>query len=424
LEIPAGALTEDTEITIRRLNDSEISEEFGDEVLDSAYELTPEGLNFDMPVRASVKLDDDPNLADGTLSADVAFLFSESGDVIEFLENTELIVDGTGSMTTVSADLTHFTNLITITENGVTATLDLPKAEDIPKTFTGTLTINSNNRIEDMLAEIAVNISGATLMIPARFGNLPFPLSGGMATATIDGKCLEEKEDKFVCVTLQVEQIDISTIFTFDATRPEADCGPIDELDVGEECFGFVGAKMFFETEIVCKKTEEGDTPPPPPPPPPTEPPVVLTLEAIDIDGRWNFDCSVFSEFFLLIEPNLGDPFSFQVDTIVNPDTLETMIRPFDEIFELDGFLMQLENGDFSFSGDGMGFLGDTNPGAANIILKAEDWNYSLNVPGPFSGDNQPGDVFVEGVLRFNFPTFPLNGQSSLAECVGIKTGD
>jgi len=34
---------------------------------------------------------------------------------------------------------------------------------------------------------------------------------------------------------------------------------------------------------------------------PPLEPPVVPTLEAIDIDGRWNFDCSVFSEFFLLL---------------------------------------------------------------------------------------------------------------------------
>lgn len=205
----------------------------------------------------------------------------------------------------------------------------------------------------------------------------------------------------------------------------------IDRVNIaGILSFGFITREFFTDipidlvSEIVCKKTEEGDTPPPPPPPPPTEPPVVPIFGAFDIDGTWSFDCSVISEAFPLIDPNLGDPFSFQADTIVNPDTLETMILPFDEIFELDGFLMQLENGDFSFSGDGTGFLGDTNPGAANIIVKAEDWNYSLNVPGSFSGDNQPGDIFSDGVLRFNFPTFPLDSQSSIADCVGVKTGD
>lgn len=197
--IPPGALSEDTEITVRRLNDSEISEEFAQENVDSTYELAPDGLIFNVPVRASVKLDEDPNQTDGTLSADVSFLFSESGDVIEFLENTELEVDGPGSMTTVSADLTHFTDLVTITSNGVTATLDMTKAEDIPKTFTGTVTVTSATDLDEVGANIFENASGAFFDKPGVFPNVPFPLTGGTSTATINGQCLFEKETKIYC---------------------------------------------------------------------------------------------------------------------------------------------------------------------------------------------------------------------------------
>jgi hypothetical protein len=143
-----------------------------------------------------------------------------------------------------------------------------------------------------------------------------------------------------------------------------------------------------------------------------------------NIDGIWNFDCDVIMEAFPLIVPNLGDPFTFDADIIVNPETLETMIRPVDDIFTLDGTLIPFQTENFLFNGSGSGLLGDMNPGAANIQLEAEDWIFSQDVPGSFSGTNQPGDIFADGVLRFNFPTLPLDSQSSTADCVGKKTGE
>ena len=243
LEIPPGALSEDTEISIRRVDQSEISEEFGDTDIDSAYELTPDGLIFDLPVRASVKLDEDPNQTDGTLSADVSFLFSESGDVIEFLENTELEVDSPGSMTTVSADLTHFTDLVTVTSDGVTATLDMTKAEDIPKTFTGTVTVTSATDLDEVGANIFENTSGANFDDPGDFPNVPFPLTGGTSTATIDGQCLVEKETKEYTVEMEIDRVKVAAILLF----------------IGPEIFTDILIDLV--SEIVCKKTEEGDTP-------------------------------------------------------------------------------------------------------------------------------------------------------------------
>ena len=56
LDIPPGALDEDTELTIRQLNTSEIPPESNEIDVDSAYEFLPKGLEFNLTVAATVKL--------------------------------------------------------------------------------------------------------------------------------------------------------------------------------------------------------------------------------------------------------------------------------------------------------------------------------------------------------------------------------
>lgn len=50
LEIPAGALDEDTEITIRRINPEDLPPEFEGIEGERQYELGPEGLEFNIPI--------------------------------------------------------------------------------------------------------------------------------------------------------------------------------------------------------------------------------------------------------------------------------------------------------------------------------------------------------------------------------------
>ncbi len=417
LEIPAGALDEDTEISIRRVDQSEISEEFGDTDIDSAYELIPDGLIFNVPVRASVKLDEDPNQADGTLIADVAFLFSESGDVIEFLENTELEVDGPGSMTTASADLTHFTDLVTKTIDGVTVTLDMTKKEDIPNTFTGTVIVSSNTRIEGIFSEITNNTSGASLTDPSGFDNLPFSPSGGMSTGTINGKCLEEIETKEISIEILVEATDLATLFTFGFIRPPS------APDIGRDLIviGFFTTRVEIVSEIVCKKTEEGDTPPPPlqPTEPPTEPPPPPVVTIADVEGEYLIDCisEPGQDPLGIIEGNLGNPVELNVIIQVNSSTGEVTITTTDGLFILTGMIVDQQNGTFVINAEGSGKLGDdANPTAANIVVKAVNWNFVVN---------ELGDViFTGGTMRFNFPGFPLGNQTSVASCFDEMAGE
>lgn len=372
--------------------------------------------------------DQDAEDPDGNLFADISLLLTSLDGELELLGDQQTIADADENSVIETGTLEHFSDLVKVdqfrlggpdsyavegriknvpdiialnTIFTVDARLILRAVFAVPSTFDSIRNFNgtyTDNSIRDIIPAAEISIEAL----------LNHPDSRFIVEGSFDYLCnsTEETSGRFEAI--------MKLSFTIPSLRSSTERT-------------LVKKEIILGKRIVCPAVVEQPPPPPPPPPtmpPPTEPPVVPALEAADIDGSWDYDCFVLSESFPLIIPNLGDPFSFQADTIVNPDTLETMILPFDEIFELDGFLMQLENGDFSFSGDGTGFLGDTNPGAANIILKAEDWNYSLNVPGPFSGDNQPGDVFVEGVLRFNFPTFPLNGQSSLADCTGMKIGD
>lgn len=430
LEIPPGALTEDTEITIRKLNPEDLGPEFEGIDPELAYELEPDGLQFMLPVTARVEIDIETTQDGNLISADLPSfnLINRSGNIVEVLENQILNTDLDTKTSTITGELSHF-SILAITQNIpdpsnllvgspriILKFAELPCKVDIniPFIFSGLFTIEIGNLAN--LGRILFNLNSDFSIND--FSDEAFSSQETERTGIASGGFLFFKS--YTCLETGTHK------FKLRVSQPY-------EVEVAPGDFGIFLFEHEIEKEITC--VEPGTDSPPPPPlqptePPPTEPPVEPALEAIDIDGSWNHDCLVLSEAFLLIGPNLGDPFSFQADVIVNPETLETMILPFDEIFELDGFLMQLENGDFSFSGDGTGFLGDTNPAAANIIVKAEDWNYSLNPPGFFGvdnqlrGDNQPGDVFVEGVLRFNFPTFPLNSQSSLAECVGIKAGD
>ena len=118
LDIPPGALDEDTEITIRKLNPEDLGPEFGGFIPDFAYQLEPEGLEFGAPVGATLELDDEPLNADGDFATGFVVLVNLSGEALEILDNQEQTLDGDNNTNIIRGELTHFSDILSFTIEG------------------------------------------------------------------------------------------------------------------------------------------------------------------------------------------------------------------------------------------------------------------------------------------------------------------
>jgi hypothetical protein len=114
LDIPAGALAEDTEITIRKINPADLPGEFSELDADTAYQLSPDGLEFSVPITVSIKLDEKPVQPDGSLSFPLPPLLITSSDgELELLDDITMVVDGDTDSLIATGELTHFSYTVT-----------------------------------------------------------------------------------------------------------------------------------------------------------------------------------------------------------------------------------------------------------------------------------------------------------------------
>jgi hypothetical protein len=273
LDIPDGALTEDTEISIRRLNQNELPPDSEGTLL--AYELLPDGLQFLLPVTASLEVDVDINIEDGVVDTElpVITLLNSSGGVIEILENQLQNTNLDTGISTISGKLNHFSTL--------EATIEIPDPNDI---FIG------NPNIVIRVSSPCVISSGDTFEIFTEvklntFGNQE--KLGAFTIAYEDSstepiRILKGGPSPFFAE--DIEQTRSTTV----ERRPDYDC-----LDVGEGIFRLLFVitvevettpgnfeTLFFEheveKEIECVDPEDpviAPTPTPTPTPSPTPTP-------------------------------------------------------------------------------------------------------------------------------------------------------
>ena len=413
LIIPAGALDDDTEISIRTLRGGNIPEEFRGLDSDRAYELSPDGLEFNMPVTAELLLDEDTDINNAS-GADLEILLTSSGGFIELPENLQMNVDADMDVVTTSGDITHFSSL-TSTSGDATLTIEnLPDGILPPDTI-----FEPTARVSAPLTDSPEAVYTDSSMMPVS------PNFFSPVDMVLIGQGELELELSYTCgngIGLYRSDVNVKDAIIVMVSDPES-ANPFEQIEA------LADIDISLSKTIICLEGSPPPTATPPPPPPPTQtpppPPPIPTFDAPSITGLWDFECEATMEAFPLIIPNLGDPFMFQADIVVDPETLETMINPMPNIFMLQGPLVPQQNGDFQFNGSGSGFLSE-NPGPndANIQIETEDWIFSQDPPAGFEGPSQPGDVFSDGVLRFNFPTLPLDNQSSRADCEGIRIGD
>jgi len=113
LTFPPGALSEDTEITIRRIDPEDLPPEFSGLGPEFAYLLEPDGIEFAVPVTATLMLDEEPVQDDGSLETDLVVLITSSNGQLEVLDNLTQEVNGDTIITTTSGELSHFSPLVT-----------------------------------------------------------------------------------------------------------------------------------------------------------------------------------------------------------------------------------------------------------------------------------------------------------------------
>jgi len=114
LDIPAGALPADTEITVRNLDPAAVGAGFPGLEVAGAYEFGPDGLVFQQPVTVTLRLDQVPVGPGGVLQAEVVSLFSDSGTGPELADAQEIRADAETGATTLTAQIAHFSNLVKV----------------------------------------------------------------------------------------------------------------------------------------------------------------------------------------------------------------------------------------------------------------------------------------------------------------------
>lgn len=125
LTFPPGALSEDTEIMITDIKGGEVRAESDGLEPQFTYQLEPDGIEFNAPVTASFLTDEEPVQDDGSIVTEGVLLFTSSNEQIEVLENLTQEVNADEDTTSVSGELSHFSDLsmtlyeLTVTVSGV-----------------------------------------------------------------------------------------------------------------------------------------------------------------------------------------------------------------------------------------------------------------------------------------------------------------
>ncbi len=115
LEIPAGALAADEEITMTLVPAGQRPEELdGLDAEEVVYEFKPDGLTFDVPARVVLELPDafDASMEGGETSVPLLVVSSLSGGDMTLAGEQQFTVDPGSGAVTASADIEHFSHLV------------------------------------------------------------------------------------------------------------------------------------------------------------------------------------------------------------------------------------------------------------------------------------------------------------------------
>ncbi|MEW6144996.1 MAG: hypothetical protein AB1598_08280 [Thermodesulfobacteriota bacterium] len=191
LTFPPGALPEDTEITITDINGGEARAKSDGLEPQFTYNLEPDGIEFNVPVTASFLLDEKPVQGDGSIATEGALLFTSSNGEFEVLANLTQDVNADENTTTVSGELSHFSDLSEAADGLILTVSGVPDIHPANSPFTANLLAQGqqdNIQITEQL--IYRDFSVAPVLYlgeqPLRIGTDP---TGSSAESPLPYKC-------------------------------------------------------------------------------------------------------------------------------------------------------------------------------------------------------------------------------------------
>lgn len=137
LDVPAGALAEDTEIRVTRVADPQLPHAaVGVADLTAVYDLQPSGLVFSDPAQVSVMVENAFTADADMVEATAVVLYSESEGVVEPLEDIVLVPDDVDpTRGVVTGDISHFSSAFITRPQGLTFVLTAPSSGTVVEQF-------------------------------------------------------------------------------------------------------------------------------------------------------------------------------------------------------------------------------------------------------------------------------------------------
>lgn len=114
LTIPEGALDNTETITIEPISPDKLGLEFDSLDVQNAWELNPEGLQFEQPVTVRFETNQNPTPDDTTLSVTPELLLISDGETVEPLDSLTVKADADNGIVAVRGRLAHFSYLASV----------------------------------------------------------------------------------------------------------------------------------------------------------------------------------------------------------------------------------------------------------------------------------------------------------------------
>jgi hypothetical protein len=414
-----------------------LPEELAGETVDRAYELSPEGLQFNIPINVSYLTDQNPNDEEGNIRVTLSLLLTTDGDEFVMLDDLETIVDADDNTVTETGTLDHFSSIFVELEKdffSVDPGISFVEIAGVPDKVV-------INQIFNVLMTLSIleqhplfgnRSSRSDLSAVYTDESIPRIIPDNITIMEI----INAPAPNILFLTANFDYICESSVPTTGTYQTDINYQYNEFITIQTTTQTLVDRMIKLKKEVECVADTPTPTPTPPPPPlstptptptptniPPPPPlpsppsiPFPGLLPSVGIEGNYKMVCEELFDMFGIIEGNLSATFFLDVEIEANifEANDEVIITAHSSLtneilFQLIGkVIMVTQDGKVIVNGTGSGRLGD--PDGADIIVKVENWMFSLN---------EQGVIEVEDDLRFNFPELLAPGASSLATCTG-----
>ncbi len=254
LTVPAGALADDTKITMTEVSGNDIPAELQDPSVLKVYDMQPDGLQFATPATVEVHTLGSTAPPDG---APLIGLISDSHGTLELLGPVNQTIDSNGI--TVSGPINHFSSLAVAHSTGLNVTLEAsPSTVSVGGEFTVTATvIQSKDSQADGTGEFNSSWTSPAIPVtdfdPPGFTIAPAVNEGRETSSTVIGTCAGVGTGK---VNVVLQALSLAKIFQVVAQKDinESIVYPTDDIVIhasaSVECINLTPAQPTVATGL------------------------------------------------------------------------------------------------------------------------------------------------------------------------------